>query len=90
MLHLQATPVVVESLMELVVLATRQEEALKFYADRNNYIDGVAHLQDDKGLLTIPDDEGYVAREAMGQDHVLGAALIKVTRAQLAGKKEAA
>lgn len=88
--HLEALPVVVEALADLLVIAARQEEALKFYADRTHYIDGVAHLCDDEGLRTIPDDEGYVARQALGQDHALSAAIIKVTRAQLAGKKEAA
>jgi hypothetical protein len=42
----------------------RQRDALRFYADKANYLDGVPMMKDDRGLM-VTDDEGHTAREAL-------------------------
>jgi hypothetical protein len=61
-----------EAMEDLIKLAVRQQKALQFYANRENYIDGVAlHPDPSDGLLSIP-DEGTFARIALGEDISLG------------------
>lgn len=58
------------ALNQLIACALRQRQALKFYANPHNYIDGAPHLQQtDTQLAPLPDD-GSVARYALGEDQL--------------------
>lgn len=60
------------ALNDLITLAVRQHEALRFYADARNYLDGVP-MHEHEGLLQLQDD-GLTARLALGDDIPLGPA----------------
>jgi len=44
--------------------AVRMRRALQYYANKNNYLDGVPMFKDDDGVL-ITDDEGAMARQGL-------------------------
>lgn len=68
------------ALEDLIKIALRQQQALRFYADRSNYIDGVPMVKDNRGML-VADDEGSVARYALGEDRHGPALLVLQERA---------
>lgn len=74
-LHLEASAPVQDAMNDLMKHASRMAEALRFYASKNNYIDGVPLHPDKQGFLTNV-DEGQMARYALGlEDYPLGTVL---------------
>jgi len=53
-----------EALTVLLEEAVRMRRALQYYANKNNYLDGVPMFKDDDGVL-ITDDEGAMARQGL-------------------------
>lgn len=69
-MHLIAQPAVNEALEDLIKISLRQEKALRYYANKENYVDGVPCHPDEQNLLTRH-DEGAMARYALGEDVLL-------------------
>lgn len=68
-----ARPEVSRAHKQLITRLLRLEKCVGAYGNRDNYIDGVFyHIDPTDGLLSIPDDEGEYARQAQGEDVLLG------------------
>lgn len=73
--HLEASDEVQSCINDIMQLAFRYENALKFYSNRDNYIDGVPMQRAPEDGLLSESDEGSIARHALGQDYSLGLVL---------------
>jgi hypothetical protein len=79
--HLEVAPQLNEALGDLLTHVGRMEDALRFYANAHNYIEGVPLHPDKDGLLS-KEDIGQQARYALGlEDYVLGRVVLVPAKA---------
>lgn len=81
-LNQEAQMAVVDATNNLVRQVMVYRQALLFYANTENYIDGAPQHSNpfDEGLLTY-EDNGQYARQALGEDVPLSSALIRIPKA---------
>ena len=59
-----------EALIQLIEESLRMRRALKFYANRDNWFDGVPMLKHPEDRLSTVEDDGRIARYALRLDDV--------------------